>query len=217
MKLQCKQCGALLAVTSPDAYINCPYCGAKAVVDNWTGNSYLHRPALDEEDVIRLFQSGSVTSVSMFWFPYDSDTLNRIFTQPYAEMQHYLPPSADRRIWNESEVLGTIVPVDPDLLGESGVIYHPFWVAISTVSAQGTIVDAVSGIKLGQSSEFSAEISFDPVREAFSAFKIAIGPALLIFFMLKGLSVFWASVFGMAAAILAPSLWGKLMKKEEHE
>ncbi|MCK5131625.1 MAG: hypothetical protein KAR40_05675 [Candidatus Sabulitectum sp.] len=213
MKLQCKQCGALLAVTSPDAYISCSYCGARSVVDGYTGTSFLHRPALDEEDVLRLFGSGIVASVSLYWFPFDPDTLVRVFTQPYAELENYSPPSADRRVWNESEVEGTVVPVDPELAGDTGVIYHPFWVVISASTAQGTMVDGVSGRKPGESADSGGENLFDPVREALSAFLIGVCPALLVFFLLKGLSVFWAPVFGMASAILAPGLWRKLIRE----
>lgn len=217
MKLQCKQCGAFIAVTSPDAYVSCSYCSAKAVVDGFTGTSFLHRSALAEEDVLRLFASGSIASISLYWFPYDPDSLQRVFTQPYSEMENYSPPSADRRIWNESEVKGTVVPVDPDLVGEKGVIYHPFWVAINASTSQGTMVDAVSGRKLGDSSSPGPLSSFDPVKVALSAFWISLVPALLVFFIFKGLSVFWASVFGMASAIFAPGLWLKLVKGEKSE
>ncbi|MCD4707315.1 MAG: hypothetical protein K8S62_06220 [Candidatus Sabulitectum sp.] len=215
MKLQCKQCGALLAVLSPDAYISCPYCGARAVVDGFEGTSFLHRPALNEKDVLRLFGRGSAVSMSLYWFPYNPDTLERVFTQPYAEMEYYSPPSADRRLWNESEVEGRIVPVDPELVGDAGVVYHPFWVVISASTAQGTIVDGVSGRKLGESPNSSGKSLFDPFREALSAFLIGVAPALLIFFLLKGLSVFWAFVFGMASAILAPGIWRKFVKGGE--
>ena len=213
MKLQCKQCGAILAVTSPDAYISCSYCGARSVVDGYTGTSFLHRPVLDEEDVLRLFGSGIVASVSLYWFPFDPDSLARVFTQPYAELENYSPPSADRRVWNESEVEGTVVPVDPELVGDTGVLYHPFWVAINATTAQGTMVDGVSGRKLGESANSTEENSFDPVQIAFSAFLISVAPGLLIFFLLKGISVFWASVFAMASAILAPGLWRKLIRE----
>ncbi|MCK5786170.1 MAG: hypothetical protein KAH54_06395 [Candidatus Sabulitectum sp.] len=212
MKLQCKQCGALIAVTSPDAYISCPYCGAKAAVEGFRGTSFLHRPALENKDVLRLFTSGSIASVSLYWFPFDPDTLERVFTQPYPEMENYLPPSSDRRVWNESEVEGTIVPVDPDLLGEIGVVYHPFWVAINATTAQGSMVDGVSGRKLGESAGSTGGTLFDPLVEARSAFLIGVIPALLIFFLLQGLSVFWASLFGMASAIVAPGLWRKLVR-----
>lgn len=213
MKLQCKQCGALLAVTCPDAYVSCPYCGAKAVVDGYTGASFLHRQTLDEKDVLRLFRSGSTASVSLYWFPFDPDTLKRVFTQPYTEMENYSPPSADRRVWNESEIHGTIVPVDPDLVGDSGVVYHPFWVVISSTTAQGTMVDGVSGRKLGESDNPGDENLFDPVQEAFSAFLVSIAPALLVFFLLRGLSVFWAAVSGMAIAVLTPGVWSRFRGK----
>jgi len=217
MKLQCRQCGALLAVTSPDAYISCPYCGARSVVSGYDGASFLHRPSLSEEDVLRLFEPGAVATASLFWFPYDAESLSRVFTQPYAEMEDYSPPSADRRLWNESEVQGKVVPVDPQLLGEGGVVYHPFWVVISTATAQGIMVDAVSGGKLGEVAEPSAGRVFNPSREALSAFLIGTGPALLVFFLLRGVSIFWASVFGMASAIFAPDLWKKLTGGNNHE
>lgn len=213
MKIPCTQCGALLAVTSPDAYITCPYCGARAVVSGYTGVNFLHRPALEKNDALRLFSPGSIATASLYWFPYDPDTLSRVFTQPYAEMEHYSPPSADRRVWDETEIEGTIVPVDPELVGESGIIYHPFWVVISASTSQGTMVDGVSGRKLGESSVSSEENPFDPVHEAFSSFLISVVPVLLIFFLIRGFSVFWASLLGMAVAILAPGLVQRITGK----
>ncbi len=212
MKIQCKQCGALLAVTSPDAYISCPYCGAKAVVDGYSGENFLHRPALSQKDVLRLFESGSTASVSIYWFPFDLDTLKKTFTQPYAEMENYQPPSADRRLWNESDIQGTIVPVDPELVGDHGVLYHPFWIVISASTALGTIVDGVSGRKLGETADTVSSNGLEPVREAFFAFLKGVVPAFLVFFVMKGVSVFWASVFGLSAAVAAPILWEKYGK-----
>lgn len=218
MKLQCKQCGATLAITSPDAFVCCPYCGAKAVVSGYTGANFLHRPVLDEKDVIRLYPSGSVASVSLYWFPFDSDTLNGVFTQPYTEMENYLPPSADRRVWDEATVQGKIIPVDPDLLGDSGVVYHPFWVAISASTFQGAMVDGVTGRKLGESAKSGKEHLLDPTKEALSAFLTGVVPTLIVFFLLlKVVSVFWASLFGMASAILVPVFWDKRIRKRSHE
>jgi DNA-directed RNA polymerase subunit RPC12/RpoP len=207
MKLQCRQCGALLAVTSPDAYISCPYCGARSVVEGYTGVNLYHRSALNKQDVYRLFKQGAVASATLFWFPYSHDDLARVFTQPYPEMENYSPPSADRRVWNQSEVEGEVVPVDPELVRDTGVIYHPFWVVISAVTAQGTMVDGVSGITLGESADSTDKTGFDPVKEALSAFLTGLGPALVVFFALRGMSVFWAAVFGMASAVFAPELW----------
>jgi len=213
MKLQCKQCGALIAVTSPDAFACCRYCGANSIVDGFAGTSFLHRPSLDENDVLRLFAPGEVSSVSLYWFPFDPDTMKKIFTQPYPEMDDYSPPSADRRVWDESEVEGEIVPVDPELIGKGGAVYHPFWVAINAATAQGTIVDGVAGTKLGEISGSSGKPGFSPAREALSAFLAGVVPAFLFFFLIRGISVFWASVFGMASAIVAPGLRDRIRKR----
>lgn len=210
MKLRCTQCGAYIAVTSPDAYVTCTYCGARAVVSGFTGQSFLHRKVLSREDVARLFPSGSIATASVYWFPYDPGTLERVFTQPYSEMEEYSPPSADRRLWNESEISDTIIPVDPDLAGEQGVIYHPFWVVINSSTGQGTIVDGVSGTVVGDPAASSECSGFNPYRESFKAFATGILPALLFFFLLKGVSIFWASVFGMAAAVFAPSILDRI-------
>ncbi len=214
MKLKCTQCGAYIAVTSPDAYVTCAYCGARAVVSGFTGQSFLHRKVLSREDVTRLFPPGAVSSASVYWFPYDPGTLERVFTQPYSEMEDYSPPSADRRIWNESEISDTIIPVDPDLIGEQGVIYHPFWVVINSSTGQGTIVDGVSGTVVGNPEKPSGSSGFNPYRESVKAFTTGIIPAVLIFFLLKGVSIFWASVLGMAAAVFAPSILDRIKERK---
>lgn len=146
----------------------------------------------------------------MYWFPYDPGDLSRVFTQPYAEMEDYSPPAADRRVWTEDEAEGTVIPVDPDLVGEQGVVYHPFWVVIASSSGQGTIVDAVSGLKIDSVSGSDGRKEFDPFYWSFRAFGLGLLPALAVFFSLKGLSIFWASVLGMAAAVYAPELWNRI-------
>ena len=210
MKVKCRQCGAGLAVTTPDAYLNCPYCGARAVVSGFTGQSFLHRPVLSRDDAERLFPPGSVSSASVYWFPFDPGTLERVFTQPYAEMESYSPPSADRRLWEGNEQDGTVIPVDPDLTDGEGVIYHPFWVIIRSSSGQGIIVDAVSGTLVGSETSGVSPSDFSPYRESVRAFLTGIIPAVLVFFILKGVSLFWASVAGMAAAVFSPGLLDRL-------
>lgn len=212
MKLKCTQCGAFIAVTSPDAYVSCSYCGARAVVSGFSGESYLHRPALSEEDVIRLFPRGETVSSSVYWFPYDPVSLSRVFTQPFAEMENYIPPAADRRIWEEGSSVGRIIPVDPDLIGDMGVVYHPFWVVIIS-TGQGVIVDAVSGRIISASAEAPEGKKFDPFYWAFRAFGIGIIPALAVFFLLRRVSIFWASVLGMGAAVYAPGLWSRIRRE----
>jgi len=212
MKLECTQCGAVIAVTSPDAYVNCTYCGAKAVISGFRGQSFLHRPVLNEEDAVRLFPPGGIASISIYWFPYDPDSMERVFTQPYAEMVAYSPPSGDRRVWDEGEVSGTVIPVDPDLAGDQGVLFHPVWVAINGITGQGTLVDAVSGRMIGESPGRDGSGSIKPVEESIKAFATGVVPALIIFFLLRGLSLFWASVLGMAGAIFAPDLWQRLRR-----
>ncbi len=211
MKVKCTQCGAFIAVTSPDAYANCSYCGARAIIKGFTGQSYLHRPVLSEQDAIRLFPVGEVASASIYWFPYDPEDLSSVFTQPYPEMEAYVPPAADRRIWDEQSARGKVIPVDPELIGEQGVIYHPFWVLIVSSSGQGFIVDAVSGKIPGARPEPS--VKFDPFYWAFRAFGLGVIPSLLIFFLLRNLSIFWASVLAMAAAVYAPDIWNRLRRK----
>lgn len=212
MKLECRQCGAAIAVTSPDAYVTCSYCGARSIVSGFTGQSFLHRPVLTEQDLLRQFPAGAVVSVSMYWFPYDPESFEKVFTQPYPEMESYRPPSGDRRIWNGSSQGETVIPVDPDLAGEHGVVFHPVWVAISGSSGQGTLVDGVSGRLIGQPQAGSLKESVNPVEESLRAFAAGVVPALVIFFVLKGLSLFWASVLGMAAAIAAPDLLDRIKR-----
>ncbi|PIE52435.1 hypothetical protein CSA37_06515 [Candidatus Fermentibacteria bacterium] len=207
MKVKCRQCGAGLAVTTPDAFLNCPYCGARGLISGFTGQSFFHRPVLSKEDAERLFPPESIASSSIYWFPYHPETLKRCFTQPYAEMDTYSPPSADRRIWNESEAEGTVIPVDPDLAEGEGVIYHPFRVMIRTGSGQGIIVDAVSGSVAGSEWAQTSSKGFNPYREAFAAFTAGVIPAVVLFFLLKGFSFFWAAAAGMAAAIITPFLF----------
>ena len=215
MKLQCKQCGAAIAVTSPGAYISCPYCGAKAVITGFSGESFFHRVTISEKEVLRKFQPGTIASTSLYWFPYNQSLQKRVFTQPYPELENYLPPSASKGVWNSDEIEGNIIPIDPDLIDDSGVIYHPIWVAINSSSSQGVMIDAVSSRRLGSKAEEKDKISFNPFKTARKAFLISIIPTLVVFFALKNLSVFWASVFGMVAAVIAPGLWEKLAGRGE--
>lgn len=212
MKLECTQCGAFIAVTSPDAMAECSYCGAMAVVTGFTGQSFLHRPVLSAQDAERLFPAGSVASAVLYWFPYDPADLSRVFTQPYPEMEEYTPPAADRRVW-EDDPSGTVIAVDPDLAGGEGVIYHPFWIVLDSASGQGTIVDAVSGIAVTPRGKATEQAEFDPYRSAISSFALSVIPASLVFFLLRDLSVFWAAVFGMAAAIFSPDLFRRISRR----
>lgn len=217
MKLQCKQCGAAIAVTSPGSYISCPYCGAKAVITGFSGTSFFHRVTISEKEVLRLFEPGTIASTSLYWFPFDQNSRKRVFTQPYPELENYLPPSASKGVWNGDETIGDIIPIDPELIDESGVIYHPIWVAINSSSSQGLMVDAVSGRKLGLMPKERCKISFNPLHTAVKAFLVSIIPTLVIFFLLKNLSIFWASVFGMVSAVIAPGLWKKLSSRGDNE
>lgn len=217
MKLQCKQCGAAIAVTSPSAYISCPYCGAKAAITGFSGTSFFHKVTISEKEVFRLFEPGTIASVSLYWFPFDQTSRKRIFTQPYPELENYLPPSASKGVWNSDETEGDIIPVDPDLIDDSAVVYHPIWVAMNSSSSQGLMVDAVSGRRLGVMPEESGKISFNPLQTALKAFLISIIPTLVIFFLLKNFSIFWASVFGMASAVVAPGLWKRLSARGDNE
>jgi hypothetical protein len=167
---------------------------------------------LSEKDLLRLFPAGAVASASLYWFPYDPESLERVFTQPYPEMGSYHPPSGDRRIWDGSSLGETVIPVDPDLAGEHGVVFHPVWVAINGSSGQGALVDGVSGRFIGESQSSSVKGNIKPVDESLRAFTTGVIPALLIFFLLKGLSLFWASILGMAAAIAAPDLWDRIKR-----
>lgn len=215
MKLECTQCGAQIAVTSPDAFASCAYCGAKAVVKGFSGGSFFHRPVLTAREATRKFPPGEVASVSLYWFPYDPDSLAGVFTQPYPEMEGYTPPSADRRVWESQSAEGTVIPPDPDLTGESGVIYHPFLVVLSASSGQGTMVDAVSGVIPGKAPSAVSPEGFDPLRESLKAFFRGVVPALVIFFLLRGVSLFWAAVTAMAAAIFIPELLPRIMGRKE--
>jgi len=217
VKLQCKQCGAAIAVTSPGSYISCPYCGAKAVITGFSGTSFFHRITLSEKEVLRLFKPGTIASTSLYWFPYKQSPYKRVFTQPYPELENYLPPSASRGVWNSDEIEGNIIPIDPELLDDSGVIYHPIWVAISSSSSQGLMVDAVSGQKLGLIPDENGTVSFNPFQTAKKAFFISIIPALFFFFILKNFSVFWASALSMVSAVIAPGLWTRISNRGDNE
>ncbi len=210
MKLECTQCGARIAVTSPDAFASCTYCGARAVIEGFSGASYYHRPVLTDQDALRKFPPGTAASVSLYWFPYDPDSLAGVFTQPYPEMENYTPPSADRRVWDSGSALGTVIPPDPDLTGERGVIYHPFLVVMNASSGQGTMVDAVSGGIPGVVPAAVSSDDFKPLEESMKAFFRGVVPALVIFFLLRGVSLFWAAVLGMAAAIFIPELYPRI-------
>ncbi len=209
MKMKCTQCGAFIAVTSPDAFAHCSYCGARAVITGFSGESFLHRPVLTEEDARRLFKAGEALSATIYWFPYAPSSLAPAFTQAFPEMDEYSPPAGDRRIWEESSASGTVIPADPDLVGDGGVVYHPFWV-VQTASGRGYIIDGVSGGMVSDPPVSAGSVPFDPYREAIKAFAISVLPACGVFFLLRNLSIFWAAVLGMAAAVFSPGLLARL-------
>ncbi len=162
MKVNCPQCGAEQIVIESDFFLRCPYCDARIIVDPPGNTPELVSSAVTEEYVRRLFPPGMVSSVEMKYFPYletgisSGGEIQPCFSQPWQELEDYLPPSGNRKVFDESLVdPDQVIPFDRDMLEENPgrVIFHPFYVVMLKLEGygEGLLVDAVSGKIVGES------------------------------------------------------------------
>ncbi len=161
MKISCTQCGAQQVVLESNFFLRCPYCDARIVVDPPENTPALVEPSVSEEYVRRLFPSGMVSSIEIKFFPYletgtsSSRKIQPCFSQPWQDLEDYLPPSGNMKIFDESLAEpDQLIPFDRDMAEESSgrVIFHPFYIIMLNMEdySEGLLVDGVSGKVIGE-------------------------------------------------------------------
>lgn len=206
MKINCTQCGAEQVVIESNFFLRCPYCDARIIVDPPENTPALVEPAVSEEYVTRLFPSDMVSSVEMKFFPYlekvpsSGREIHPCFSQPWQELEDYLPPSGDRKIFDECLAEpDQLIPFDRDMAEESGsrIIFHPFYVVMLRLEGygEGLLVDGVSGKLISKSPLM--EDDKDSVQKLYRTFLTTLAVGLVftvpIYFLTKDLDQSWHS------------------------
>lgn len=185
MRVECRQCGGLVALAGPDSLARCPWCGALARYS--PGEDVFHQlPALGPEQVERLFPPGSVLPPRLMWFPYrlQGSRLSASFSQPYPSLDGYEPPSGDMRPWKGSEDAEE-VPCEP---GQGRLVYHPFYSVTERDGCDGFLVDGISGRIPGHDEGSGAGLSEGPLRVVLRAFAAGLVPSVLIYLAVNRVS-----------------------------
>jgi len=159
VKVACTQCGARHAVIDSDFFLSCPFCSARMVVNPPAHAPVMVAPAVDPGEASRLFPPGVASSVALRYFPYLEEEglpLRPCFSQPWSELDRYVPPAGDRRMFDESSAEpGQLIPFDRERVDEGSgrIIFHPFFVVMLALDgySEGVLVDGVSGRLLGPS------------------------------------------------------------------
>lgn len=158
MKVSCSQCGAGHVVLESDFFLRCPYCDARIVVNPPANTPVLVVPSVDPEEASRLFPPDAVASMALRYFPYVEEeggrNLRSCFSQPWSDLEGYVPPGGDRRVFDESLIdPEQLVPFDRASAGSGRIVFHPFLVVMLRLEGygEGVLVDAVSGKLLGAS------------------------------------------------------------------
>jgi len=206
VKINCTQCGAEQVVIESNFFLRCPYCDARIIVDPPENTPALIEPAVREEYVRRLFPTDMVSSVEMKYFPYLENDLSSVreihpcFSQPWQELEDYLPPSGDRKIFDESLAEpDQLIPFDKDMAEESGsrIVFHPLYVVMLKLEGygEGLLVDGVSGKLISESP--LVENDDDSVQKLYRTFLITLAAGLVftvpVYFLTKGFSEFFLS------------------------
>ena len=230
MKINCTQCGAEQVVIESNFFLRCPYCDARIIVDPPENTPALVEPSVSEEYVRRLFPSAMVSSVETKFFPYletgiSSDRkLLRCFNQPWQELEDYLPPSGDMKVFDESLAEpDQLIPFDRDMAEESSgrVIFHPFFVVMLNLEGydEGLLVDAVSGMVIGEPPV--TEEQKDSGQSLYRMFFLTLAAGLVltipIYFLTNDLDESWLSLIWTFLVIIPLALafiyfWGKVGK-----
>lgn len=207
MRINCTQCGAEQVVIESDFFLRCSYCDARIIVDPPENTPALVESSVSEEFARRLFPSGMVSSVEMKYFPYletgasSSREIQPCFSQPWQELEDYIPPSGDRKVFDESLAEpDQLIPFDRDMAEESSgrVIFHPFYIVMLNLEGyrEGILVDAVSGKIIGESPVTEGQGNIE--KNLYRIFFITLAAGLVITFPVYFLSInlneFWSSI-----------------------
>ncbi|GEM_PF-1049317 len=205
MRINCPKCGAEHTVLESDFFLRCPFCEARIVVDPPENTPRLTVPAVDEERVRRLFPPDAVLSIEKRFFPYleklgesNPTAPTACFSQPWQELDDYVPPAGDRKIFDEeSETPEELIPFDRDMMEEKGgrILFHPFYIVMLRMEgySEGILVDGVSGMALGEQSGQMGEVN--PGTSLVRLFVTVLLAGLLVtfplYYLLKALDVSW--------------------------
>ena len=194
MKISCSQCGAGLTVLETDYYLRCPYCEANITITTAEDLPFIVVPAAGEEVVRRLFPSGSIRDLELRFFPYSDQGagLSPAFSQPFPEMEGYVPPAGDRKVFSESLASpDQIIPIDDDLLEDAGgrrggTVLHPFYLVMLDTEgfSQGVLVDGVSGKVVGDSPLEGNDAPRIPSRIFLRSLLLGLPAAALVYWLL---------------------------------
>ncbi|MEN8209999.1 MAG: hypothetical protein ABFR50_12195, partial [Candidatus Fermentibacteria bacterium] len=173
---------------------------ARIIVDPPENTPALVEPSISEERARRLFPSGMVSSVVIKYFPYletgtsSARQLQQCFSQPWQDMEDYLPPSGKMKVFDESLVTpDQLIPFNRDLASDSSsrVIFHPFYIVMLNLEgySEGLLVDSVSGKLIGEIT--APEDRGDPVKNLNRLFLLTLAFGLVfafpIYFLTKNL------------------------------
>ena len=184
-------------VLESNFFMRCPYCDARIIVDPPENTPALVEPSVSEEFVRRLFPSGMVSSVEMKFFPYletvtsSSRKIEPCFSQPWQDLEDYLPPSGSMKVFDESLVTpDQLIPFNRDTAEESDgkVIFHPFFIVMLNLEgySEGLLVDAVSGKLVGES--LISEEQSDSGKNLYRTFFLILASGLVFTFPVYFLS-----------------------------
>lgn len=206
VKINCTQCGAEQVVIESNFFLRCPYCDARIIVDPPRNTPALVEPSVSGEYVRRLFPSGMISSVKVKFFPYLETGISsnrkvlRCFSQPWQELEDYLPPSGDMKVFDESLAEpDQLIPFDRNMAEESSgrVIFHPFFVVMLNLEgySEGLLVDGVSGKVIGEPPAIEQN---DSGKNLYRTFYIALAASLVftipIYFLTNDLDESWLSM-----------------------
>ncbi len=206
VKIRCTQCGSRQVVLESNFFLRCPYCDARIIVDPPENTPALVEPSVSEEHVRRLFPSGKVSSVAIKFFPYletgtsSARKLQPCFSQPWQDLEDYLPPSGSMKVFDESLVTpDQLIPFNRDTAeGSSGrVIFHPLYIVMLNLEgySEGLLVDGVSGKLIGELPILGEQS--DPKKNLNRIFLLTLAAGLVltfpIYFLTKNLDMSWLS------------------------
>jgi len=193
-------------VIESDFFLRCPYCDARIIVDPPANTPALVENAVSEEYVRRLFPSSLVTSVEMKYFPYletgtsSGRELRPCFNQPWQELEDYIPPSGNRKYFDESLAEpDQLIPFDRDMVEENDgrIVFHPFYTVMMKLEGygEGLLVDAVSGKIIGDLPETGEQENSGNIL--FRIFFIVLAGGLVltvpIYILTKDMDLSWLS------------------------
>ena len=202
-------------VLESNFFLRCPYCDARIIVDPPENTPALVEPSVSEEYVRRLFPSGMVSSLEIKFFPYletgtsSSRKVQPCFSQPWQDLEDYLPPSGNMKIFDESLAEpDQLIPFDRDMAEESSgrVIFHPFYIIMLNMEdySEGLLVDGVSGKVIGEPPVTAEQVDSGTKLNRMFFLTLAAGLVFTfpVYFLTKDLDESWHSMIWNVAIVI---------------